>query len=999
MKQAAIERTRYAIPDYFTNPVIRPYLANVREWQCYIRFLGLPDRRDNPDVLIDRLFVEPLLTRRYVSPDENPENWTGEAETLLDALAEDSPLVLLGDPGIGKSTFLNFVAWLLSRPATNPLIERVGWYLPLPMVLRELPVQGVRDFDGLLDAFLSWKMSEPLLGDERRYLMRTLEEGRAFLLLDGIDELGDRRARENLRNAVFDGFARYPDCRWLLTSRIVGYEEVPFDREHNRPGEGAHQNSSSDDLHGALPRRAPRGSRQALADIEPILGKKETRLLRTPTRWTSGSGRAVIRYVAPFDDRRIAAFARRWYIQREAAAVRAGASASHLVRAVHADESILRLARVPNLLTMMALIHRIEATLPHGRALLYERIAEAYLESIDKFRGLDAGPHDLPRKKGWLARVGFEMQRRRMSERMPQSASILMDADTVKGWLSEEMGRSAAFPDTPSAEEFLKIVGRRSGLFLPRGEGRYAFVHLSFQEYFAAVALKREVTRLRWAKGDASRLGFDRGTLAEWAGQSVWREIFSFLFELLASEEEDDWHADLLDCVFGEDFSRLSDTSSEQEEEILNLGELLARLVTNSRSGLTSERRYLAISCCVRTQLRISSWPLQNIFSILLSEDTQWNELIFGEINRHMQELNIWTLDLTGARISDISPLANFAGLQSLDLAETQISDLSPIKNLTSLRSLSLTRTLISDLSPLANLSALQSVNLIGTGFSDLSPLAELPNLESLKLAAEQISELSSIRGLPSLRSLNLIGTLVSDLTPLANLLALESVDFIRTEISDLSPLAELPNLRSLSLEAASVPDISPLENCTSLRSLELYGTLYGGKMPDLSPLANFSPLRSLTLMGTEISDLSPLAKPPNLRTLCLDVTFVPDISPLGNCTSLRSLELYGGKMPDLSPLAGVVTLRSLVLSAEAMLDLAPLANFSALQEIELYEALTSDLTPLARLASLRRLCLDSVEVSVEAVDALRKVRPDVEIIAKIEDYGPSGQDGAGEEG
>ena len=195
----------YMIPNYFENPVLRPYLANVRNWQCYIRFLGLPDRRDNPDILIDRLFVTPLLARRYVSPDENPKSWIGDAETLLDALAENSPLVLLGDPGIGKSTFLNYVAWLFSRPAENSLIDRMGWRLPLPMVLRELPVRGVTDFDGLLEAFLSREMSAPLREDDGRYLRQALAEGQAFVLLDGIDELGDREARENLRSAVFDG--------------------------------------------------------------------------------------------------------------------------------------------------------------------------------------------------------------------------------------------------------------------------------------------------------------------------------------------------------------------------------------------------------------------------------------------------------------------------------------------------------------------------------------------------------------------------------------------------------------------------------------------------------------------------------------------------------------------------------------------------------------------------------------------------------------------------
>ena len=122
-------------------------------------------------------------------------------------------------------------------------------------------------------------------------------------------------------------------------------------------------------------------------------------------------GPVVTRYIAPFDDRRIEAFAGNWYLQREAAATRAGADATHLVRAVHADDSILRLARTPNLLTMMALIHRVEATLPHGRALLYDRIAEAYLESIDRFRGVYSGAYNLPQKKRWLARVGYEMQR------------------------------------------------------------------------------------------------------------------------------------------------------------------------------------------------------------------------------------------------------------------------------------------------------------------------------------------------------------------------------------------------------------------------------------------------------------------------------------------------------------------------------------------------------------------------------------------------------------
>ena len=269
-------------------------------------------------------------------------------------------------------------------------------------------------------------------------------------------------------------------------------------------------------------------------------------------------GRVATRYIAPFDDQRIAAFARNWYHQRDAASQRAAANANHLIRAVHADDAILRLARVPNLLTMMALIHRIEATLPHGRALLYERIAEAYLESIDKFRGIDSSPHDLPRKKGWLARVGFEMQRRRTSEDHTDSSDILVDYETVLGWLSEEMERGDALAETPSAREFLKITGRRSGLFLPRGEGRYAFVHLSFQDSSPPVASHvrsrdfdgREARSRDWVRTPHC---------GELAGDSIWARVH-VLCSSSHVEEEDDWTLICLtacreeflhDCWFG----------------------------------------------------------------------------------------------------------------------------------------------------------------------------------------------------------------------------------------------------------------------------------------------------------------------------------------------------------------------------------------------------------------------------------------------------------------
>ena len=836
MTSPAGEGRDWVIPEFFTNPVLRPYLRKVLSWQGYIRFLGLPDRRDNPDIDIERLFIAPVMTRRYVSPDENPQSWSDEAETLVDALAENSPLVILGDPGIGKSTFLNMVAWLLSRPATNSLIERLGWRLPLPMVLWELPVRGVTDFDGLLEAFLSREMSEPLRNDEgRRYLERTLAEGNAFLLLDGIDEIGDRRAREDLREAVFDGIARFPDCRWLLSSRIVGYDEVPFDWQRARRD--------------AAPSRVGE-SLMVREEVAPPYRRE-----RPPAMRSARHGRVAIRYIAPFDDSRIAAFARNWYARRDAAQQRARANASHLIRAVHADDSILRLARVPNLLTMMALIHRIEATLPHGRALLYERIAEAYLESIDKFRGIESSPHDLPRKKIWLARVGFEMQRRRTSEDRIDDPEILVDHEMVLGWLGEEMGRNDAVADAPSAREFLEIVGRRSGLFLPRGEGRYAFVHLSFQEYFAAVALAREVTRLRWARGKASRLGFDRATVASWAGESVWRETFTFLFELLASEDEDDWHADLLDCVFGEDFSRLG--GSESDEVSLNLGHLLARLVVNSRSGLSPAKRDEAIACCIQAQYRLQlrygpgEMP-SSIAADLIRDDARLNTTVFKQIGAQIEveEQGNRELDLARSQVSDLESVAQLTTLESLDLMGTQISNVGPLAKLTALEFLLLPNTLVSNIGPLAKLTALARLNLAFTQVSDIRPLARLTALEWLNLADTQVSNIAPLAKMTTLQRLDLTFTQVSDVGPLAKLTALERLDLAFTQISDITPLAKLTALEQLDLTGTQVSNIAPLAKLTALTRLHLMDT----QVSDIAPITKLTALRWIDLRATQVS-------------------------------------------------------------------------------------------------------------------------------------------------
>ena len=682
----------------YDNPPLRAYLTNVYRRHGYVRLLGLPSRRDRPDLPIELMFVHPLVSPRPISVDSDPGDWMLQCESVYVALGRHRRLLLLGDPGTGKTTLFNRLAWDITfAPSRGSFIDRFGWMLPVPMVLRELPLAGVTTFDGLLDAFLSQPVGEPLRDGD--YFHSMLREGRAFMMLDGIDELGGKEARLDLRAAVFDGMKRFPDCLWLLSSRIVGYGQAPFE---SRP--------------------EPFGRNGVAAPDAPAIGK---------------------RYIAPFDDRRIQSFAHNWYALRDADAHKAGRAAD-LVTAIRRDESLRRLARVPNILALMALVHRMEATLPHQRSMLYQRIAEAYLESIDKHKGIGENTLDLPHKKMWLARVSYEMQCRRERD---DEGDLLASCDDVLHWIGNEMERSKAFMDVPTPAEFLSFVGQRSGLFIPRGDDQYAFSHLSFQEYFAAVALEDEVTGFKWAKEGRSSLGFSHTDVAAWARQPTWLEIFCFLFEMLADRPA--WHNELLSCVFGEEFSFVFETDAG--DELFNLGHLAARLAVNPYSGLGHIDRRGAIDSCVSAQIRCSDYfinmlgPDTSLFEVLLGGDLDLSGQVMASIHKQWPDasrgLEHRALDFRWADCIDLSEIAKLSGVNVLRLSATNVGNVASIAKMKDLRWLDLDNTLVEDVTPISNLLSLEVLDLQGTEVEDVSDLANLHNLQLLWLSDTPVSE------------------------------------------------------------------------------------------------------------------------------------------------------------------------------------------------------------------------------------------------------------------
>ena len=89
---------------------------------------------------------------------------------------------------------------------------------------------------------------------------------------------------------------------------------------------------------------------------------------------------------------------------------------------------------------------------------------------------------------------------------------------------------------------------------------------------------------------------------------------------------------------------------------------------------------------------------------------------------------------------TDLKKLDGLTNLQMLELSGSRVTDLTPLHMHPKLKVLFLDDTEIADLSPLAKLKNLKYVDLRGTPVTDLSPLLQLNHLEGIVVAETDIS-------------------------------------------------------------------------------------------------------------------------------------------------------------------------------------------------------------------------------------------------------------------
>lgn len=407
------------------------YITNLH---MYLDIKGFSPKINNTLVRIniDNIYIPLKLKLESDYSYANQEEKHKVNSRLFDintAFKKFDKIVVLGDPGSGKSTILKYLAYDIcsKRVANNEYDNLVPIFIKAAEFAKYNLITGKNLSEYIIDGY----------NNKYDFLFANcLENNRLVVLFDGLDEVNITNQRHSVVDKVNSFVAQYPNIKIIVSSRVVGYKETRLN--------GFFYHFEVEKF-----------------DKEQIKSFINNWYLSI-SLCSDNDTQAALR------------------------------NANELLVSIQKNYSVLRLASNPLLITIIALIHYQGNNLPEKRASLYEIATSTFLDNWVKLRASQKNYNiDKDSLIEILAPISFYVHENYSTGLIPEKDLKHKLSDEYRK-IHPYLNPKDEKRDINDIIDFLREDAGflfEKGLD-DNGESLFGFVHQTFQEYFAAIEFK-----------------------------------------------------------------------------------------------------------------------------------------------------------------------------------------------------------------------------------------------------------------------------------------------------------------------------------------------------------------------------------------------------------------------------------------------------------------------------------------------------------------------------
>ena len=207
------------------------YREKLKVWQVFVAQNVRECQEYLPQVYeIPKEYQKRLRQSNELEAEFNPQEWERYKQvyyqqpvrSVLDIVNEPQTypyVVILGDPGSGKSILLQYIALNWARTPLNNIISQ-----PIPLLIELRSYMRDRNSGQCKDFLEFCHKGNVICRLNQHQLHEQLKAGKVLVMFDGLDEVFDPAQREEVITDIHRFTNDYPNVRVIVTSRIIGYK-------------------------------------------------------------------------------------------------------------------------------------------------------------------------------------------------------------------------------------------------------------------------------------------------------------------------------------------------------------------------------------------------------------------------------------------------------------------------------------------------------------------------------------------------------------------------------------------------------------------------------------------------------------------------------------------------------------------------------------------------------------------------------------------------------